>query len=96
MEWIGEKAEHLIGVGSTYWQEWLVFHANVECDSSSGGRLTGFTSCESSPLGTVREVVEHIRAALGIAPRCALILDATFQFSISLGIYYEREFGQAG
>jgi hypothetical protein len=92
MEWIGEKAKHLIAVQTTYWQEWLAFYANVECDSSSGGRLINTGSCESSPLGTVKEVIEHVRAALAIAPRCALILDATFQFSVSLGVYYELEF----
>lgn len=95
MEWIREKAKHLIAVETRYWQEWLAFQANVECDSSSGGRLIGFSSCEPSPLGTVQDVIEHIRAALAIAPRCALILDATYQFSFSLGIYYELEFAQA-
>lgn len=95
LDWIREKVKHLIGVETEYWQEWLILHDGVTVDNATGGTVRGFSSCDSGPAASVREIIGHLKAALEIAPRCALILDGGYQFCVSLGIYYEVEFAQA-
>ncbi len=85
------KAKHLIGVEMPIPKS-IEFFANTEMDGSSGGRLTGFSSCEDSPNGAVREVRENLRRAMVQGhKRAILILDAAYQFSVSIGIYVDSD-----
>jgi hypothetical protein len=110
-KWLTRKAKHLIAVESKYWEDHLIFQGNVELDSSSGTRITGFVSSESSREGGLREIVDHLKKVLvntnvrdflvnlgAPAPepaRCALILDGAYQFCVSIGIYFERKYSGA-
>jgi hypothetical protein len=62
--WIAQKAKHLIAVESTYWEERLIFQANVELDSSTGERIRGFSSKDSGVAAGVREIIEHLDKVL--------------------------------
>jgi predicted Fe-S protein YdhL (DUF1289 family) len=81
------QAQHLIAVGQDTPAE-LTFIGNVELDGSTGGRLTGFSSCEDTPDGGVEELRDLLRKAKEQGyERAILILDAAYQFSISIGVY---------
>jgi|GEM_PF-5247444 len=81
------KAKHLIGVQMPI-PKGINFFGNTEMDGLSGGRLTGFSSCEESPDGAVEELKETLRRAQAEGhTRAILILDAAYQFSVSIGIY---------
>ncbi len=81
------KAKHLIGVQMPI-PKGIKFLGNTEMDGSSGGRLTAFSSCEDSPDGAVEELKETLHRAQDEGhKRAILILDAAYQFSISIGIY---------
>jgi hypothetical protein len=85
------RAKHLIAVGQDTPKE-LKFIGNVEMDSMSGGRLTGFSSCEETPDGAVEEVKELLRDAKQQGYRRAiLVLDGAYQFSVSIGVYTDAK-----
>jgi hypothetical protein len=110
-DWVRHKVKHLIAVESTYWEDHLIFQANVTLDHASGGAVRGFSACDSGPEAGLREILDHLKKVLvntnvrdflvnlgAPAPepaRCALILDGAYQFSVSIGIYFERKFSGA-
>ncbi len=81
------KSKHLLAVQMPVPQS-IEFQGNVELDGSSGGRLTGFSSCESTPDGGVQEVREILTRLMGEGhKRAILILDsclAVFSLNRSL------------
>jgi hypothetical protein len=106
-QWLQRKAKHLIGVRMTYWEDHLIFQGNVELDSWSGARITGSSSTEPTVEGGVREIVDKLEKVLvnttmrdflvtmgkpPANPRCALIIDAVYQFAVSIGIYFEKKY----
>ena len=110
-KWLRNKIKHLIAVESTYWEDHLIFQANVTLDSSTGGLVHGFSSADSGPAAGLREILDHLKKViantnvrdflvnLGVpAPepaRVALILDGGYQFAVSIGIYFERKYSGA-
>lgn len=83
------KAKHVIGVEMPV-PKTITFIDNVEVDGSTGGRLTGFSSSESSPTGAVEELRGILRDQMAAgATRALLILDAAYQFSVSIGVYVD-------
>jgi hypothetical protein len=110
-EWLRNKVKHLIGVEMTYWEDRLIFQANVTLDSSTGGTVRGFQEADSGPAAGLREILDHLKKVLvnttvrdflvnlgAPAPepaRVALILDGGYQFCCSLGIYFERKYSGA-
>lgn len=82
-----KKCKHLIPVEGKNWQAELEFRKNIELDNYNGGRLTGFSSCESSPDGGVRELKDICYKTLEEHDRVILILDGAYQFSVSIGVY---------
>jgi len=81
------KARHLLAVGQDCAKE-LEFIGNVEFDSMTGGKLTGFSSCSPTPdsgVEELREVLEGARA--GGHKKAILVLDAAYQFAASIGVY---------
>ncbi len=89
------KAKHLIAVGQDTPKE-LKFIGNVELDSTSGGRLTGFSSCEASPDGGVEELRDLLHKAQEEGyGHAILILDAAYQFSVSIGVYVDAKKAKA-
>jgi hypothetical protein len=83
------KAPHIRAVGQDV-PKGLVFVDNVELDGASGGRLTGTMSSEPGPDGGVRDLQVALREARSQGFKWALlVLDAAFQFSVSVGVYGE-------
>ena len=78
-----KQAKHLIPVEGKYWKEKLEFEGNVEFDSSSGQCISGGGIDELKSL--CRDAVKKSKSK-----RCILILDAAYQFAISIGVYYEK------
>jgi hypothetical protein len=80
------KAKHLIPVEGRHWQEYLEFVGNVEFDSMTGAKLTGFSSTSSRDdgLNDLRDIVRKAKKP------CMLILDGAYQFSVSLGVYTRK------
>jgi len=107
-DWIRNKVRHLIAVETTYWEDRLIFQANVTLDSYTGGTVRGFSEADSGPAAGLREINDHLKKVLvnttvrdflvnlgAPAPepaRVALILDGGYQFATSIGIYFERKF----
>lgn len=77
------KAPHLFAVGQTPEEYGLKLVGNVEFDAYTGERLYG-----TQEQG-VAEVTDLINKAVKDHGRCVLILDAAYQFAISLGVYVE-------
>lgn len=77
-----QKAKHLIPVAGKHWEKHLDFLGNVEFDSMSGKELYG---TRESGMG---ELIHIMREA---NKPCILILDAAYQFSVSIGVYTRKE-----
>jgi hypothetical protein len=66
------------------------FESSVCLDSSSGGRVTGFSSSESTPDGGVRELQKLLRKAADEGhERAMLVCDAGWQFAVDIGVYVD-------
>lgn len=77
------KAPHLFAVGQAPEEAGLKFLGNVEFDSMGGSRLYGGN-------GTM-ELFELLREAARYRhKRAILILDAAYQFAVSVGVYVDR------
>jgi len=76
-------APHLIPVSGTYWKKKLNFVGNVEFDNMDGHCISG---------GGIEELKELCRTAIKKAKtkRCYIIMDAAYQFAISMGVYYKK------
>ena len=82
-------APHLIPVSSTYWKKHLEFVGNVEFDNLTGGKITGLSTSSTMQDG-IDDLKEIVKEALKIAPKCMLILDAAYQFAVSIGVYIPK------
>lgn len=81
------QSPHLIAVGGPI-PEGIKLFKDVLLDSMSGGRVTGFSSSESSPEGGVEELKSILREARDEGySEAILILDAGYQFCVSIGVY---------
>ena len=64
------------------------YGSGVTLDLSSGGLVTGFSSCTSSPDSGLEELQSLLREARDEGHDCAiLILDGAYQFAVSIGVY---------
>ena len=64
------------------------YGSGVTLDSSSGGLVSGFSSCASSPNSGVEELQSLLHEAREEGQdRAILILDGTYQFAVSIGVY---------
>jgi hypothetical protein len=84
------KSKHLIAVESKYWQGLLEFVDAVEFDYG-GGKLTGSSSCDSSPANGVSEIKAICYKALEKHNKVMLITDGCYQFSLSIGIFVRKQ-----
>lgn len=73
-----KKAPHLIPVEGKHWKDSLLFLGNVEFDSTSGRCISG---------GGVGELQEIAKKGIESHGKVMFILDAAFQFAVSIGIY---------
>ena len=81
------KAPHIIAVEGPI-PDGIEKFDSVTLDSFSGGRVTGFSSSESSPDGGVSEMQDILRKARDAGhSEALLILDGGFQFCVSIGVY---------
>jgi hypothetical protein len=72
--------------------ESLKFLGNVEFDSMSGCRIRGFSSADDTPDAGVQEIRDLLaRAREDGHERAILILDAGYQFAVSIGVYVPTE-----
>jgi len=78
LEALGERCPHLIAVGSDYWKEYLNFEANHEFSEWEPGGTLGTSWVRFS---------NDIRLAVRDTGIVYLIMDAAYQWSISIGIY---------
>lgn len=86
-----KAAKHLRVVGQSS-PDGLEEIDNVEYDGSNGGRLLTSSSCEPTSDGTVAAVREILqRAADEGHAEAMLILDAAYQFSVSIGVYVREK-----
>ena len=83
------KAPHIIPVSGRHWECDLSFIGNVEFDSLTGEKITGFssTSTREDGLDDLRKLVEK---AFKGHKKCILILDAAYQFAVSIGVYAKK------
>lgn len=85
------KAPHVIGVKMPVPKEVKLFE-DVEMDGATGGRLTSTMSAEQTPDGAVTEIKDHLQSLkeFGVK-RAILIMDAAYQFSVSVGVYVDAD-----
>jgi hypothetical protein len=84
-------AKHLIAVGQDT-PKGLKFLGNVEFDSISGGRIRGFSSADDTPEAGLQEIRDLLaQASEDGYKRAILILDAGYQFAVSIGVYVPAE-----
>ncbi len=82
-----QQAPHILVVGMDPPKS-LRFIGNVEFDSMTGGALRGFSSADSTPDRGLVEIQGLLyKAKAGGAERAILILDAAYQFAVSVGVY---------
>jgi hypothetical protein len=82
------KAPHIFAVGGP--RHGLERIGVVTFDSMTGGRVTGLTSCESSPSGGVKEIKKILRRAMEMGyQRALLVLDGAYQFAVDIGVYVD-------
>lgn len=82
-------SKHLIPVSSSYWKKHIRFIGNVEFDNITGEKVTGFSSTSSRDDG-LNKLKEFVDLALAENEQCILILDGTFQFAVSIGVYVRK------
>jgi len=83
------KLPHLLAVESTYCEKDLKFIGNVELDIFTGERITGFSSTSTAEHG-FNEIKELIDQAIKDYGKCILIMDAVYQFAVSIGVYVHK------
>src|SRR5262249_23923279 len=85
------RAKHLIAVAQETPKR-LKFIGNVEFDSMSGGRIRGFSSADDTTEAGVQEIRELLTQAREEGhTRAILMLDAAYQFAVSIGVYVSTE-----
>lgn len=80
---------HVIPVKGKHWQEHLEFIGNVELDIYTGAKITGFSSTSSRKDG-LNDLRDLVKQALIGHRKCILIMDATYQFAVSIGVYVKK------
>ncbi len=83
------RSPHIIPVAGKRWEEHLEFVDNVEFDKYTGEKITGFSSTSSRGDG-LNDLRELIKKALSEYKQCILILDAAYQFAVSIGVYVKK------
>jgi len=84
-----KASKHLIPVRGTHWEEYLEFIGNIEFDNLSGEKVTGFSSTSSREDG-LDELRDLVREAFRKKKKCILVLDAAYQFAVSIGVYVRK------
>lgn len=86
------KAKHLIGVRMPVPKGIQEFGEGVTLDSSTGGKVVGFTTATHSTEPGVEDLKDTLREAKGEGhKRAILILDGGYQFAVSIGVYVDTE-----
>jgi len=75
------QAPHLIPVEGKHWKKRLKFIGNVEFDSMSGHSISG---------GGIDELKELVKRGIEQYGKAMLILDAAYQFAVSIGVYVPK------
>lgn len=84
-------AKHLVAVGQKAPKD-LEFLGNVEFDSMTGGRIRGYCSADDTPDAGVAEIRDLLTQAREDGhKRAILILDAGYQFAVSIGVYVRAQ-----
>lgn len=87
-EIVRTNARHLIGVEMPVPKGIKKYGEGVLLDGSSGGRIRGFSSSESTPDGGVEDLKSELRRAASEGyTEALLILDGAYQFCVSIGVY---------
>lgn len=76
------NSRHLIPVEGEHWKKHLDFLGNVEFDSMSGACISG---------GGVKWLKELVDRGIAQAGKAMLILDAGYQFAVSIGVYVPKQ-----
>lgn len=85
------KAPHIIGVRMPVPKE-IEFVGNVEFDSSTGGRVRTMMSADTTPTMGEMEMREALLDAMNKGhKRALLIMDAAYQFAVSIGVYVDAD-----
>jgi hypothetical protein len=85
------KAKHVIGVRMPV-PKTITYVDNVEMDSSTGGKLRTTMYADPTPNAAVEELRAVLMQALEDGhKRALLILDAAYQFSVSIGVYVDSD-----
>ena len=86
------QAGHVIAVKGPVPKGIKAYGDGVTLDNSTGGRVTGFSSSESSPDGGVEELKEQLYNAYRDGhTEALLILDGAYQFAVSIGVYVRED-----
>jgi hypothetical protein len=83
------SSPHIIPVSGNHWGNCLTFVGNVEFDKLTGEKIIGFSSTSTKDDG-LNELRELVQKALTIHKKCILILDAAYQFAVSIGVYVKK------
>ncbi len=83
------RSHHIIPAAGKHWEDYLIFVGNVEFDSLTGEKITGFSSTSTKEDG-LKDLWELIKKALSEHKQCILILDAAYQFAVSIGVYVKK------
>ena len=83
------RSHHIIAVAGKHWEDYLIFVGNVEFDSLTGEKITGFSSTSTRKDG-LNDLRELIKKALSEHKKCILIMDAAYQFAVSIGVYVKK------
>jgi hypothetical protein len=82
------QAKHLIGVRMPVPEDIEEFGEGVTLDSSTGGKVRGFTHADNDPADGVEELKAVLLDAMNAGhKRAILILDGAYQFAVSIGVY---------
>ena len=83
--------KHLIAVGQGVPKD-LKFRGNVEFDSMTGGRIRSSSTADDTADAGVQEIRDLLNQAREDGyKRAIVILDARYQFAVSIGIYVPAE-----
>ena len=83
------RSHHIIPVAGKHWEDFLIFVGNVEFDSLTGEKITGFSSTSTKEDG-LEDLWELVKKALKNHKKCILIMDAAYQFAVSIGVYVKK------
>lgn len=84
-----KSSPHIIPVEGKHWEDHLEFIGNVEFDNMSGEKITGSSSTTSREDG-INELKDIVKELLSDHKKCILILDAAYQFAVSIGVYVRK------